>query len=311
MKRITATLFGACFLIALGIGVFNLNQITVLERQLNQVQDSIGALAESQASTTARIGQTASQVAKLADRPGTAPAKSQDQLLTTAVADTAPAVVSVVISKDVPNLQVAYMNPFGSDPAFQGFGFQVPVWVQKGSTLQKIGAGTGFLISHDGYILTNRHVVEDVSASYTVLLSNGDQKPASVVYRDPNNDLAVIKIDGYYPTIASFGDSSSLKLGQTVVAIGNALGEYSNSVSVGIISGLNRTIQASDTNGSTESLDGVIQTDASINPGNSGGPLIDLAGHVVGVNVATVYGSSNISFAIPTKEIMRVIAGYI
>ena len=233
-------------------------------------------------------------------------AKSEDQLLTDAVSKVTPAVVSIVISKDVPNLSVTYQNPFGDDPFFQDFGFQVPVYQQNGTTHQKIGAGSGFLITANGYILTNKHVVFDNAADYTVLLANGKQQTAKVIYKDPNNDIAVVKIDGNNYAHLTFGDSSGLKLGQTAIAIGNALGEYNNSVSVGIISGLNRTIQASGENG-VETLDGVIQTDAAINPGNSGGPLIDLDGNVVGINVATVQGSNSISFSIPINTIKSIV----
>ena len=232
--------------------------------------------------------------------------KSQDELLTSAVAKTTPSVVSIVISKDVPLLEVTYVNPFGDDPFFQDFGFQVPVYKQKGTQKQQVGAGTGFLVSSDGYILTNKHVVADTSASYTVLLSNGGQKDAKVVYKDPQLDVAIVKIDGNNYTSVNLGDSSTLKLGQSVIAIGNALGEYNNSVSVGIISGLNRDIQASGSGG-TEQLSGVVQTDAAINPGNSGGPLIDLNGDVVGINVATTQGASNISFSIPINMVKQVI----
>ncbi len=161
------------------------------------------------------------------------------------------------------------------------------------------------MITSDGYILTNRHVVVDQTADYTVLLSDGSQKPAKIIYIDQSNDVAIVKIEGSYPKV-SLGDSSSLKLGQSVIAIGNALGEYNNSVSVGIVSGLNRSITASG-EGTSEDLSGVIQTDAAINPGNSGGPLLDLNGRVVGINVATVVGSSNISFSIPINTVKAII----
>lgn len=170
-----------------------------------------------------------------------------------------------------------------------------------------MGAGTGFLISQDGYIVTNRHVVEDTQAEYTALLSNGQQKSASVVYRDPSLDLAIIKIVGSGFAVAAWGDSDALQLGQTVIAIGNALGEYNNSVSTGIISGLNRTVEAQNSQGRLESLPGVIQTDAAINPGNSGGPLLTLDGKVIGINVATVQGAQSISFAIPVNMVKNII----
>lgn len=302
----------ACFLMALGVGIFNLMQVSLLSKQMVAVQDSIGSLAEDQASTFAKIDVTeralVAQQEREDKRVEQVLAKSQDQLLTSAVAKIAPAVVSIVVSKDVPRLQVSYMNPFGDDPLFRDFGYQIPVWEEKGSTRERVGAGSGFLITSNGYILTNKHVVDEPGASYIVLLSTGEQKPAKVVYQDPKADVALLKVEGTYRTIASLGDSSKVKLGQTVIAIGNALGEYSNSVSVGIISGLDRTIQASDSSGNSERLNGVFQTDAPINLGNSGGPLVDINGSVIGINVATVYGSNNISFAIPIDSVKAILS---
>lgn len=232
--------------------------------------------------------------------------KSQEEQLTAAVAKVAPAVVSIVVTKDVPKLEVVYVNPFGDDPFFEDFGFRVPTYRQRGTESQKVGAGTGFIIQSDGYILTNKHVVADTSATYTVLLADGIQKNAQVLYRDTKLDLAVIKIEGTNYAKTDLGTSGSLKLGQSVFAVGNALGEYSNSVSVGIVSGLNRNIQA-QSGASVESLSGVIQTDAAINPGNSGGPLVDLDGKVVGINVATVLGSQSIGFAVPVDDAKQII----
>lgn len=236
--------------------------------------------------------------------------KSQDELLTAAVEKNTSAVVSIVLSKDVPQYEVVYQNPFGNDPFFKDVQFRVPTYKQKGTVQQKVGAGTGFIVSTDGYIITNKHVIYDDKASYTVLLADGRQLPATLVYRDPSNDLGIIKIQASGLSKVSLGDSTSLKLGQTVIAIGNALGEYNNSVSTGIISGLNRTIQASGASGS-EQLKGVIQTDTAINPGNSGGPLLDLEGNVMGVNVATVTGSNSISFSIPINEIKPILQAYL
>ena len=271
------------------------HQVTVLDKELQKEGDD-------------RKKQAASLPQKEIIQREVVHEKSQDELLTSAVAKTAPAVVSIVISKDVLQLEVTYENPFGDDPLFRDFGVRIPVYRQKGVTRQKVGAGTGFLITHDGYIITNRHVVSDTSAQYTVLLASGAQKPASVIHRDEVGDLAIIKIEGTGFPIVALGNSSSIKLGQTVAAIGNALGEYNNSVSTGIISGLNRTIQASNVNGTnSEELKGVIQTDAAINPGNSGGPLIDLNGNVIGVNVATVVGSNSISFSIPINSARELI----
>ncbi len=264
-------------------------QVADLDQKLKTISADQKTLSETEAANRQTIHQ-----------------KSQDELLTVAVAKVTPSVVSIVISKDVPKLEVTYENPFGNDPLFKNFGIQVPVYHQSGTTHQKVGAGTGFIIRADGYILTNKHVVGDATADYTVLLSTGKQQSAKVVFLDPTNDIAIVKIDGKYPAV-SLGDSGSLKLGQSVIAIGNALGEYNNSVSVGIISGLNRSITASGGATGTEQLTGVIQTDAAINPGNSGGPLLDLNGQAVGINVATVVGSSNISFSIPINSVKAVI----
>lgn len=228
--------------------------------------------------------------------------KSQDELLISAVAEVAPTVVSIVVTKDVPKLEIVYVNPFGDDPFFRDFDIRVPEFRQQGTEKKQVGAGSGFLVTSRGHIITNKHVVDDEEAYYTALLADGSQQSAQVLHIDTEHDIAVLKIFGSEYKYVSLGDSDVLKLGQSVFAIGNALGEYSNSVSVGIISGLNRDIQASG-----EILKGVIQTDAAINLGNSGGPLVDLYGNVIGVNVAAVVGSENIGFAIPINIIKNII----
>lgn len=274
-------------------------RVALVERQvalLNQLLKSSNTVSEENKQKLQEIANRTSVISR-----------SQDDLLTTTVAKATPAVVSIVISQDVPKLEVQYVNPFGDDPFFNNIGYQVPVFKQVGTERKQVGAGTGFIIRPDGYIVTNRHVVSDTSAEYTVLLSSGQKKTAQVVYRDPTNDVAVLKIDGSGYKSISFGSSESLQLGQTVVAIGNALGQYNNSVSVGIVSGLDRTIEAQDATGQTEKLAGVIQTDAAINPGNSGGPLLNLQGEVVGVNVAVSTGANSISFAVPTKDVKSVL----
>lgn len=233
-------------------------------------------------------------------------AKTQDNAITNAVEKTSPSVVSIVITKEIPDYQVEYESPFDDDSFFKNFNFKVPLYKQKGSVKEEVGGGTGFIVSTDGLIVTNKHVVDDMRAGYTVVLSTGEHKPAKVIFKDNQQDIAVLKIDGEYTPVA-LGDSSNLKVGQSVIAIGNALGEYSNSASVGIISGLDRKIRASDGLGTAENLDNVIQTDAAINRGNSGGPLVDIEGKVIGINVATVMGSSNISFAIPIDEVKRIL----
>lgn len=271
------------------------DQFSVLQKQVLDLQQKLKTVTADQKTLSEKESSNRQVIHQ----------KSQDELLTAAVSKVTPSVVSIVISKDVPQLEVAYENPFGNDPMFKDFGIQVPVYRQIGTTRKQVGAGTGFIITSDGYILTNRHVVSDKTADYTALLSNGKQESARVIYIDPNNDVAIVKIDGKFTPVL-LGDSAGLQLGQSVIAIGNALGEYNNSVSVGIVSGLNRSIQASG-GGTSEQLSGVIQTDAAINPGNSGGPLLDLNGKVVGINVATVQGSSNISFSIPINTVKGII----
>lgn len=280
-------------------------QLAALQGEIIKIQTNVQTSNEK---TSTAISEVAHQQAiQKAIQPAPQPL-SQDQLLTQAVAKVTPAVVSIVISKDVPQLDVTYENPFSNDPLFQNLGIQVPVYHQKGTTKQKVGGGTGFIITKNGYIITNRHVVEDTSASYTALLSDGRQLPVTVVYKDAKQDVAIVKIEGQNFPMVALGDSANLKAGQSVFAIGNVLAEYNNSVSVGIISGLNRTIQAGDENGgNVEELSGIIQTDAAINPGNSGGPLVDLNGKVVGVNVATVQGASSIGFSVPINIVKPIV----
>ncbi len=278
------------------------NRIKLLERQVDILTAQLQILSGESVSTSLSVKELARREQYVN--------QTSEEKLTKAVSLASPSVVSIVISKAVPQLEVEYINPFGNDRLFRNFDVKIPVYRQSGTVEQQVGAGSGFIVTSDGYILTNKHVVSDSSASYTVLLSTGVQKVAKIVYVDESNDVAIIKIDGSYSPL-SLGDSAALKLGQSVVAIGNALGEYSNSVSVGIISGLNRTIEASDGRGSVESLSGVIQTDAAINRGNSGGPLLDLSGKVVGVNVATVLGSNSISFAIPSNTVRSIVKNII
>ncbi len=172
------------------------------------------------------------------------------------------------------------------------------------------GSGTGFLISSDGLILTNKHVVNagnDSTAEYRIILNSGKQYYAQLIGKDPINDLAVLKIFDKDLSFVELGDSDKLQIGTTVIAIGNALGRYQNSATKGIVSGLGRSLSASDQSGSAEFLDNVIQTDAQINLGNSGGPLIDLEGRVVGINVAIDSSGTAIGFAIPVNDAKTVI----
>jgi len=231
------------------------------------------------------------------------PQISQEQAIIEAVKTNSPAVVSIIITKDLPILEEYYINPFEFFPEFQ-----VPQYRQKGTEKKEIGGGTGFVISSEGMILTNRHVVSDTEADYTVLTNDGKKFPAEVLARDPVQDLAIIKIQGasqQFPVV-KLGDSSNLQIGQTVIAIGNALGEFRNTVSVGVISGLGRTVTASG-GGISETIEDVVQTDAAINPGNSGGPLVNSRGEVIGINTAMASGAENIGFAIPINKAKKAI----
>ncbi|HYF05806.1 MAG TPA: trypsin-like peptidase domain-containing protein [Patescibacteria group bacterium] len=277
-----------------------------LEKQKRAVETRLGIAEKQIAILQEQLALTGSATQALEKAQTRAAGGNFEDQLTNTVASATPGVVSIVISKDVPQLEVVYVNPFGDDPFFSDIPMRVPVYRQKGTTKQKVGGGSGFFVTSSGYIVTNRHVVEDTTASYTVLMQNGKTAEAKVTYRDPVNDLAIIKIQGNGHPALSLGNSDDLKLGQSVIAIGNALAEYNNSVSRGIISGLNRDITAGGARGS-EKLSGVIQTDAAINPGNSGGPLLTLDGAVVGVNVATVSGTNNISFSIPINQVKKLL----
>lgn len=219
-----------------------------------------------------------------------------------------PAVVAISITEEVPNFNRVFDNPFED---FFGLDLQVPRLEQDGTVEREVGGGSGFLISEDGYLVTNAHVVSSLEAIYTVNLPDGRNFVAEVIDRDTMLDIALLKIDGQQLPYLTFGDSDQLRLGQSVIAIGNALAEYSNSVSTGVVSGLSRSIVAGDNRGNSELLDNVIQTDAAINPGNSGGPLLNLRGEVIGVNVAVASGSENIGFALPSNAVEKTIESII
>ena len=181
------------------------------------------------------------------------------------------------------------------------------------SRTQTSTIGTGFVVSDKGIIVTNKHVVSDSNTTYTVLTKDNKKFEVRKIYRDPVLDLAVIQIDGNSGLKAlDLGDSSKLKVGQTVIAIGNALGKFTNTVTTGVVSGLGRSVTAGDAfSGSTEALDDLVQTDAAINPGNSGGPLLNSAGQVIGVNVATTENAQNIGFAVPINSVQKIVNEFI
>lgn len=232
------------------------------------------------------------------------PQTSQEEKIISAVNEVSPAVVSIIISKDLPVIEEYFEEFFGPGP----FEFKIPQYRQKGVEKREIGGGTGFIISSEGMILTNRHLVLDKEADYTVLTNDGRKFSAKVLARDPVQDLAIIKIEKTDESfkVVKLGDSSKLQIGQTVITIGNALGEFRNTVSVGVISGLGRRVTATG-GGIVETIEDVIQTDAAINKGNSGGPLLNLRGEVIGINTAMALEAENIGFAIPINKAKRAI----
>lgn len=217
-----------------------------------------------------------------------------------------PAVVSIVISKSLVELEkeippeVLPFMPFGHPH------LDIPQEEIDSRGMVKIGGGSGFIVEANGTILTNKHVVADPKAEYTVITNDGKSHKAEILSRDPVDDIAILKIAGKNLPIVKLGNSTNLDLGESVLAIGNALGMFRNTVSSGIISGLSRSIRAATAPMvAAQELRGLIQTDAAINPGNSGGPLVNLEGEAIGINAAIVFGAQNLGFAIPIKYAER------
>lgn len=242
------------------------------------------------------------------------PAVDYENAVIAAVEKASPAVVSIVVTKDLPIIEQCPYDPFSDIPSelkqyFNlqgGSSFSRPC--NNGKTERKeVGGGTGFIVDAGGLVITNKHVVFDEKASYTVLTNDGKKYDAKVLARDPNIDLAVVKIDAGGLPVLNLGNSDSVKLGQTAITIGNALGEFRNTVSVGVISGLARTITASGEGFGAEKIEGVLQTDAAINPGNSGGPLLNLKGEVIGINTAMAQGAQSVGFALPINMVKKSI----
>ncbi len=225
----------------------------------------------------------------------------EESVITKVVARAAPAVVTVSLSKTELTLNGLDFSPFDPFSFFR-------VHPEKKKIEQDIG--TGFVVDKSGLIITNKHVVADSNAKYRVITKDNKVYPVKAIYRDPSNDLAILKIEAQLPVLP-LGDSDRLKVGQLAIAIGTALGKFRHTVTVGVISGLGRGITAgSPLAGYVEELDNVIQTDAAINPGNSGGPLLNSAGEVVGINVAVAEGAQNIGFAIPINVVKRALANF-
>jgi S1-C subfamily serine protease len=216
-----------------------------------------------------------------------------------------PAVVSIVISKSLESIEKELAHEFYGHAPLEGLP-EIPDEAVDAHGMVKIGGGSGFVVNPNGVILTNKHVVIDPEAEYMVLLNDGQKLKAAVLARDPVEDIAILKIEAVNLPTVSLGNSDNIELGEEILAIGNALGLFRNTVSSGIVSGLSRTIKAApDPRAPVQEMRGLIQTDAAINPGNSGGPLVNLKGEAIGINAAIVYGAQNLSFALPIGAAKR------
>lgn len=211
---------------------------------------------------------------------------SQESAVTKVVEASSASVVSIIVKQ------------VGFDP------FSGPVSSEE-------GIGTGFIVDKTGLIVTNAHVVSDTESDYSVVLKDGTTYEVIDIDLDEASDLAIIEIAGKDLPTLQLGDSGKLKVGQTAIAIGNALGKFSNTVTVGVVSGVARELTASGAFGEAKNYENVIQTDAALNPGNSGGPLLNTAGQVIGINVATTRGADNIGFAIPVNVLKPILEGFL
>ncbi len=230
--------------------------------------------------------------------------KQQKELSIPDIVDAASdSVVTVSIKKTQ-----KVIDPSSSLFEFGPFGVRLP---QEKTRQIQADIGTGFVVdSKDNLVVTNKHVVGDPTAQYLVIDKENKQYKVTRIYRDPDTDLAIIQVEGLNKPALPLGDSDTVRVGESVIAIGTALGEFRHTVTAGVVSGLGRAITAGDGFSMSEKLDNVIQTDAAINPGNSGGPLIDAKGEVIGVNVAVTKGAENIGFAIPINLVKSMLENF-
>lgn len=223
------------------------------------------------------------------------------------IEQTLPSVVTIVISKSLEDIEKQIPNemlpffPFGTPK------LNIPPEMIDSNGMIKVGSGSGFVVDGKGIILTNKHVIADKDAEYTIITNDNHKLKADILARDPIDDMAILKINGgiKLPSL-KLGNSAMIKLGQPVLAIGNALGLFKNTASSGIVSGLARSISAAvSPTEQAQEMRGLVQTDAAVNPGNSGGPLLNDGGEVIGINTAIVFGAQNLSFAIPINSAKR------
>src|SRR3989339_587081 len=227
---------------------------------------------------------------------------TEENVVTEVAERVSPAVVTVSYKQEPPVMEQYFLDPFGmfrgSRPSGQVESEQVDI-------------GSGFIVDKSGLVVTNKHVVAQGTASdYTVVLKDDSSHQVEKIWRDSLNDLAILQINGGSLPVVELGDSDKIKVGNFVIAIGTALGEFRHTVTTGVISGLGRGITAGDGLSMSEKLDNVIQTDAAINPGNSGGPLLNSAGQVIGVNVAVAQSGQNIGFALPINTVKQVVDSF-
>ncbi|MBI4598823.1 trypsin-like peptidase domain-containing protein [Candidatus Uhrbacteria bacterium] len=218
-----------------------------------------------------------------------------------------PAVVSIVAKK-----RVADLEPWPEDSLEEFLFFPEPsdetFPPDDPDRLVEVAGGTGFFVSEDGLVATNKHVVADPDATYTVVTNDGRELPAIVLDLDPFFDVAILKVETVAPVpYVVLGDAEQVRIGQTVIAIGNTLSQYRNTVTKGVVSGLDRSVSAYDEDAGSELIEDAIQTDAAINFGNSGGPLINLRGQVIGMNTAISAEGEGIGFAIPIREVVHAV----
>ena len=241
--------------------------------------------------------------------PSRPPVTEEEDATISVVRKVAPAVVSIAVYKTITPQNTGPLFP---SELFREFGFEIEApQVEQGPgqpQRRRVGGGSGFIITADGLVATNKHVVIDTEAEYVVIDADGKSYPAAVLARDPFIDFAILKIDAQDLPTVTLGNADKLRIGETVIAIGNALSEFSNTITKGVVSGINRRVTAGGSGIGTEVIEEAIQTDAAINPGNSGGPLINLRGEVVGVNTAVSRAGQLLGFAIPVNQIKPVIA---
>jgi len=244
-------------------------------------------------------------------RTGIPSTTSQTSPVVSLAGDGSVADVAELASKSVVTVSVRRQQRVVDSTQIDLFGiFSIPRETGEVREIQE-DIGTGFVVDSQGLIVTNKHVVSDLSVEYSVIDKDDTEHKVTNIYRDPTSDLAIIKVDNSNLPALSLGDSDQIRVGQVAIAIGTALGEFRHTVTTGVVSGVGRGIEASDfSSGRAEALENVIQTDAAINPGNSGGPLLDVAGSVIGVNVAVSVGAENVGFALPINLVKSSIENF-